>query len=126
MLRFKALGVSALEMPDLNSFVIVLAEEPDGSGKRLEIQRALEFDEQDRELGQDTYCVCTDQGATYYGGITSWEVAGDVLRIVLNTKAATALHVKDGFEIEVGVDAEALAQLKSSLQRILSAMNQGG
>lgn len=121
-MKFKALGVSALELPDLNAFVVVLAEEPDGRGRRLELQRALEFDEQDRELGLDTYCLCTEQGATCYGGVASWGFFGNELRIVLEPDAATALHVNGGFEIEIHADDETRAQLKSGLQKVISAM----
>lgn len=105
MLKFQALAVSAIEMADLNSFVVVLAEESDGSGMRLEIQRALEFDEQDKQLGQDTYCVCTESGATCYGGIESWVFLGNELKIILDARAQSVLGVKGGFLIELAVEA---------------------
>jgi hypothetical protein len=121
MLKFKATAVAALEMPDLSSFTVVLAEEHDGSGMRLEIQRALVFDEQDKSLGMDTYCICTEQGAVCYGGIASWSLVENELRIVLDTRAAIALGVKDGFSIELEVDSETRDRLKDGLQRVLNA-----
>jgi hypothetical protein len=78
--------------------VVVLAENPDGSGARLELQKALSLDEQDRKLGMDTYCLCTDEGATFYGGIKSWKLMPDLLEINLNMQAAEALGVQ-GFAI---------------------------
>jgi hypothetical protein len=115
MLKFKALAASALEMADLNSFVVVLAEESDGGGMRLEIQRALEFDEQDKQLWQDTYCVCTESGATCYGGIASWALLGNELEIILDVRAQSVLGVKDGFLVELAVDADALARISRGL-----------
>lgn len=123
MLKFKATGVSALEMPDLNSFAVVLAEQYDGGGVRLEIQRALEFDDQDKQLGQDTYCMCTEQGAVCYGGIASWSLAGNELKIVLDARAATALGVKGGFLIELDVNTDTREQLRHGLQRVLNVMD---
>jgi hypothetical protein len=84
MLKFRAMAVSTMELPDLNSFVVVLAEGRDGRGRRLEIQRALAFDQQDRSLGQDTYCLCTEEGAAHYGGIIDWTLTGGELRVALD------------------------------------------
>ncbi len=65
MLAFTARGVAATNLPDLNAQVVVLAEDPNGErGPRLEISRALTYSKQDRELGQDTYCLSTQTGAT--------------------------------------------------------------
>lgn len=123
MLKFKAVAISASELPDLNCFSIVLAEERDGSGRRLEIQRALEFDAQDRDLGQDTYCVCTDEGAVHYGGISSWSLVDRELKIVLDPSAAETLGVEDGFWIELDADLEAQLQLKGALLRALNMLD---
>lgn len=117
MRRFKAKAVAALELPDLDMFAVVLAEEPDGSGSRLEIQKALSFDEQDRRLGLDTYCLCTEEGATHYGGVTSWILTGDSLEVRLDAKAAKTLGVEDGFVVNFA--AESLPGLRDGLRRIL-------
>jgi hypothetical protein len=61
MRRFRANAVAAVELPELETFAVVLAEEPDG-GERLELQKAFSFDEQDRRLGMDTYCLSTETG----------------------------------------------------------------
>jgi hypothetical protein len=119
MITFEAHAVNASEIPELDVFVVVLAEEPDGSGRRLELQRALEIDEQDRELGQDTYCVCTEDGACCYGGVASWSLVGDELRILLDARAATTLGVTDGFVIRLRADAEALHRVSLGLRRLL-------
>jgi hypothetical protein len=117
MRRFKAKAVAPVELPDLNTFAVVLAEEPDGSGARLEIQKSLSFDEQDRRLGLDTYCLCTEEGATYYGGVTSWTLTQDSLEVRLDAQAAKALGVQGGFVVNFAT--ENLPILKEGLQKVL-------
>jgi hypothetical protein len=117
MRRFKAKVLTAVELPDINTFAVVLAEEPDGSGVRLEIQKSLSFDEKDRRYGQDTYCLCTEEGATHYGGVTSWALSQDSLEVRLDAKAAEALGVEDGFVVDFA--PESLPALKEGLERVL-------
>ena len=78
MRRFIATSVAAANVQDLNALVVLFAENPDGSGARLELQRALSFDAQDCQLSHDTYCLSTETGATYYGGVRfgRWKVLG--------------------------------------------------
>ena len=117
MKMFKADAVAAQEMEDLNSFTLIVAENEDGSGSRLEIQKALAFDEQDRELGQDTYCVVTDTGATHYGGIESWVLEGGVLEIKLPTEVAGLLGLDGGLRIEIDPAHHRLVQ--ASMTRLV-------
>lgn len=117
MRKFKAKAVAAVELPDLNTFVVVLAEEPDESGARLEIQKSLSLDEQDRKLGLDTYCLCTEDGATYYGGITSWVLTQGSLEVQLDAEAAETLGVEGGFVVDF--EPESLPALKEGLERVL-------
>lgn len=118
MRKFKAKMLAAAELRDLNTFAVVLAEELDGSGMRLEIQKSLSFDEQDRKYGHDTYCLCTEEGATYYGGVTSWTLTEDSLEVQLDTEAAEILGVEDGFVVSFA--PESLLPLKEGLERVLS------
>lgn len=116
---FRATAVSALELTDVGVFAVVLAENADGSGARLEIQRAAAFDEQDEELGQDTYCVSTQHGVTHYGGVSAWRLTSRALELALDPAAAKALGGEPGFLVElVGVDAETLARLRDGLARV--------
>lgn len=115
MRRFEARSVASVELSDTNAFAIVFAQEIDGSGTRLEIQRALSFDEQDRKNGQDTYCLCTEDGVTHYGGVTSWVLSKDSLEIRLDAKASTVFGVKKGFA--VGLPRDRPARLKDDLER---------
>jgi Immunity protein 10 len=117
MLTFTARAVAAEELRDINTFVVVLAENHDGSGARLELQKALRLDERDRKLEMDTYCLCTQEGATFYGGIESWKLMSDLLEINLNTRATEVLGVL-GFAISFS--AKDFAMLENGLAKVLS------
>lgn len=117
MRMFNATAVAAVELAEHRVFTVVLAENSDGGGERLEIQKALSFDEQDRRLGMDTYCLCTAKG-TAYGGVTSWALAGDSLEIRLDAKAESALGVDGGFL--VGFPPEYRQVLEESLARLFA------
>jgi hypothetical protein len=116
---FTVRGASAVELPDLGAFVAVLAEHPDGSGQRLEIQCALEFDEQDRALGMDTYCLCMDSGATHYGGIIRHDLSPPWLTIVLDARAAEALGTR-GYRLHLAVDPAGFLAILAGIQRATS------
>lgn len=60
--------VAWVEEPDLN--YSMLAFEDEASGDFFAVQRAFTFDDQDRQLGMDTYCLVRG-GATHYGGLDS-------------------------------------------------------
>jgi hypothetical protein len=116
MRTFTAHAVAAEELRELYAFVVVLAEDPDGSGPRLELQKALSFDEQDRMLGLDTYCLCTEAGATCYGGVKAWTIGPDALEIRLDADAAETLGTP-GFAIDF--PPEEFAALRDGLTRVL-------
>lgn len=81
-----------------------MAEHLDGSGRRIELQRTCSPDEQDRALGQDTYCLVTESGATHYGGIDHWAVEEGRPRLSLSTDAATALRLDTALSIRLPPD----------------------
>ena len=83
---------------ELGAAYLVLAEDDDGGGRRLEIQRSLAPDEQDRALGMDTYCLLDESGATHYGGIGAWRLGGGRLEIEL-TPSATSVLGTDGYRL---------------------------
>jgi len=61
-LTVRAVAFETLE--DLNTFGVFLGENQDGTGERLEVQRALEFDEQDHDLGMATDFLCVSHAAS--------------------------------------------------------------
>ena len=118
MREFKANALTAAELRELNTFLVAFAAEPDGGGMRLEIQKSLSFDEQDRHHGLDTYCLCTEEGATYYGGVTSWTLTQNSLEIRLDACAAEALGVEGGFVVFFA--PEDLPVVQEGLKRVFS------
>ena len=116
MWMFEATVVAAGEFPEHQTFTVALAEDPDG-GEWLEIQKTLSFDEQDRRLGMDTYCLCTEKG-TAYGGVTSWALARDSLEIRLDAKTARMLGVDGGFLVRFPPEYRQL--LEESLGRVFA------
>jgi hypothetical protein len=119
MTLFDASRVDVEQMDDLNALVIVLSETPDGEGNRLEIQRALVSDPQDAETGTDTYCLCSPNGATYYGGILSWSVNSDRLSVVLDQSAAEALGLPTHVHIGLHVTDDKKLLLRANLHRAI-------
>lgn len=117
MRHFTAQRVAVKELSDLNCFIVILEEKADESGARLELQRAIVFDAEDRRLGQDTYCICTEDGATFYGGIQSWTLNAGTLEVRLTADAAEALGVEAGFVLTFPAAQE--HELKEGLERIL-------
>jgi hypothetical protein len=117
MRRIHALLVAAEELTDLNVFTVVLAEQPDGGGQRLEVQLALSFDEQDASQGMDTYCLSTEEGRTFYGGVLGWSVDDSRLELRLTAEAAGALGVENGFLVDIPQGK--LELLREGLKRVL-------
>jgi hypothetical protein len=119
MIAFTATGVAATSLSHLNSQVVVLAENPDGDGQRLEISRSLAHTEQDRDLGQDTYCLSTQTGATVYGGVRSYVLDDSTLTMRLDPRARDVLGVPGEFSIRLEADAATIESVRSALLSIL-------
>jgi hypothetical protein len=120
MYEFTARALVATDLPDLNVFSVVLAENRDGGGRRLEIQRSTSFSEQDKKLGQDTYCISTDAGASHYGGISSWRLVENRLEIQLDAQAAMVLGVSGGFAVRFEASEEERGSLREGLLKVLN------
>jgi len=124
MKRISAGAVAIEEMPDVSTFVIIFAQNPDGRGERLELQRALTFDEQDHDLGMDTYCLCMASGATHYGGVLSWRLDDGGLVLRLTAEAAAALGVDDVVRVDVLMTPALRAALLAGLKRVLVGVDE--
>lgn len=99
MREFNAYAFALSKDEDVQA--MVLAEREDGSGQRLEIQRHLAPNDQDRGLGHDTYALADDRGAVHYGGIETWAIQDDLLEIRLNKETSDALGVHGGYRIRL-------------------------
>ncbi len=117
--------VEALELLDVETFVVAMGEQPDGSGQGLIFQLGLAPDEQDRALGMDTYCVCNEAGATVYGGVTSCILEGDLLRLSFTPEAAESLAVGEECRLQLQVDRQSIKRLREGLRRVLDADSAG-
>ncbi len=82
------------------------------SGDRFEIQRSIEFDEQDVALGMDAYCLVR-QGATHYGGIAEWAIHGNSFTVHLSNDAQAELGLPP--LLAFGLDAEGVATVRRHL-----------
>lgn len=116
METFTVRVVAAEQLDDINTFVVVLAEDKSG-GDRLEIQRSLSFDSQDKEQGMDTYCICLPSGACHYGGVLSCEIDQGILQIDLDADASDDLGT-DRFQLKLKLQPEEIEQLREGLNRV--------
>lgn len=102
MERFPIRHAGHLLDRELNTEVLVLAEHAGGfDGRRLEIQRAIHYDDQDRRLGLDSPCVVTGSGATAFGAIAGWRLEGHTLHLILTPAGSDTLNVDGGYELEL-------------------------
>jgi hypothetical protein len=115
--QFRAKACAIEEDEDLNSFMIVLADDPENPEEWIELQQALEYDEQDQELGMDSYCIVDESGASYYGGISECKLDQKVLGFALNEEAGATLGF-DSLVIELAFAEPSKEALCEALQTI--------
>ncbi|SMB94218.1 Imm10 family immunity protein [Deinococcus hopiensis] len=113
--RFVANALAVEDLPDVNTFLIALADNAEEPTHVLELQKALEVDEDDPD--SDTYCLVLDGAATHYGGVRTCLLSGHSLVLRLDDEAAGALGI-DSFEIELDLAEEERAVLRSGLARL--------
>ena len=117
-IAFTAHAVAFGRYDDLDAEVLVLAEGSDGTGARLEISRSLALNDQDRRLGIDDYALVNQHQETVYGGIQSWHVEADRLRVDLRPEAALKLGAPNGYLIRIAEPTEA-ALVANALKTLL-------
>lgn len=101
--------VGWLEDTDLAVSVLVVAHP--SSGDAIEVMRAHFFDDQDRALGQDTYCLSRG-GVSHYGGVLAHALVGSELTLTLTAEAAETLELPSRVTIDVGSDGAALVSIR--------------
>ncbi len=123
-IAFTAKGVGAAVLADVNTHVVVVAQDPDGDGgAKLEISRSLTHTQQDRELGQDTYCLCVNSGPTVYGGMLAYHLEGSILSIELDERAERELGIDSNFSILLDVEQSLIEAVRTALASILREVN---
>jgi hypothetical protein len=87
---------------------------------QLMFQRADEFDEQDRDLGMDTYCIVSGwQEGTIYGGVESWSADADQIGLRLTPKAALELGLATSVSISIA-DSACAREVVAALSLVLA------
>jgi Immunity protein 10 len=92
---------------DLNCRALVFSDQ--ASGDTFEVQCAIEWDDQDRELGQDTYCLVRG-GAAHYGGLLGYQFLDGNLVLKLQPSASVALDLPEEFGLSLDPDQEELVR----------------
>ncbi|SMB82050.1 Imm10 family immunity protein [Deinococcus hopiensis] len=114
--RFVASALAVEDLPDVNTFLIALADNAEEPVHLLELQKALEADEDDPD--SDTYCLVRDGEVTHYGGVTACLLHEHCLILRLDDEAASALGT-DGFEVELDLEEEECVVLHGAITRLL-------
>ena len=108
--------VSVWKEQDLTGAAI--AEQPDSSGWNLIFLRGASATDKTRVADADTYCICTESGASAYGGIVKWGIDGKQLSITLDAQTSGDLGVAPSMTIELPPDQ--VDSLKTALGQILA------
>jgi hypothetical protein len=118
---FEVRRVAAEEVPDLDSYVVGLAEHENGEGTALIFQVPLgPFDDQDRALKMDTYYISDAYGATVYGGLTRCMLRSDALILGFSAEAAETFAVPTDVVLPLRVDPKAVSILHEGLRRVFA------
>lgn len=81
-----------------------------------------EEDEQEVDLGMDSYCLVVDPGqATYYGGIVECEITGNELSLVMTEDAASTLGMRRHTRFVLDLPNDKREMLGRGLQRVLTS-----
>ena len=112
--NFHAAFVSIEEMPEC--FQVGLADRAFGTQDYLMLQRAHEFDEQDRRTGMaDVYVERNDQGFSGYGGMERFELLPDRVRVSFGGRQVqTMAGIR---EMEISFETDQLPALRIALRR---------
>jgi hypothetical protein len=101
-------GVRETTDPDAWSLLFMACYDPD--------------DEQDAELGMNTYCLVIDPGqATCYGGVRECELTGTELRLVLAEETAAALGMPTDNRFALDLPEHQRELLGRGLRRVLTS-----
>ena len=95
----------------------MLAFEDEASGDFFAVQRAFTFDNQDRALGMDTYCLVRGE-ATHYGGLDAYELTDSRLQLRFGAAAADALELPA--VTDLAIDASQAETVRLRLPGLIS------
>lgn len=113
MFWFSAQAVWVDNLPQTKIFAVILEENTDGDGERLEIQDA------DGTDFNAKYCLVVATGHLTCDGIASWHLVNKVLQLTLSAAAADALGIPRLVEIAIQTTNGIIPKLTDGLRRIL-------
>ena len=103
-----------------DGLLAAVAEGADGSGFSIQFSRFASWDEQDRELGMDTYCISTGEGPSHYGGVLRMRAGRGFLDLDLEPRAAKTLYVPQEFRLSLAVDEHTASNFLAGMAEILA------
>jgi hypothetical protein len=127
--RFDASHVFAQD--DGYMVMIGFADDEHEPSQFVLLQKAKEYDEQDKRLGMDKIHIqVEDESRALYGGIRLISKEGEHLLIELEDAAASALRVNGNIEINLDPHHPQLATALAELEKLVSSegipFNQNG
>ncbi|MEV0723583.1 Imm10 family immunity protein [Micromonospora purpureochromogenes] len=106
-------------------YVIAVGETDDPESWSLAFMECSEEDMEDQQeldLGGDSYCLVVDPGqATHYGGVVECEVTETRLRLKLTPEAARDLGVSADVTFALELTSDQLRMLKDGLTRVFAS-----
>jgi hypothetical protein len=118
--RYVATSVGIEDSMDDDFMDVWLSERPDGTGRSLSFQRTLhEVEQDDVDMGMDSYCVSADSGASVYGALLAVRRDGRVVTFSFVPEDAQLLRVDETVEVEIDVDDLMLETVMDGLRKVL-------
>ncbi|GGX06561.1 Imm10 family immunity protein [Undibacterium macrobrachii] len=109
--------------PNCEGHLVGFADQ-DAAQIYLMLQRAYEYDEQDRELGMDTYYVewCNQENSGY-GGISQFSLHRNLAELIFDPDVSAELDDLHQISISFKLDENQFESLKQALQKIFENSN---
>jgi hypothetical protein len=110
---------------DMGDYLLVgFADRQFATVNYLTLQRAHEFDEQDRRTGMaEVYIERNDQGFSGYGGMESFELLPDRVRVRFDARSAPIMAGCREMEISFDLNREQFGVLQAGLRRCFDGFN---
>ena len=100
--------------------IVGITEDPDNDEARsLMFMDGPSYTNQDRRLGQDTYCVCDEQQRIAYGAVESYHVTNTALVLNLTENGSDSLDLPRQMILELKLNDHDVDVLRNGLSRII-------